>query len=130
MRRVAVLLSLTLLVAACRGPAPSADTASGDAAVVLDITLSDTPTVGSAEIVVHVSEGGDAVAAAEVEVTGDMTHAGMVPVVATATETEPGRYATEDFAFSMAGDWILTVEATLHDGRTVSSEASTTVAAP
>jgi hypothetical protein len=66
---------------------------------------------------------------AQVEVTGDMTHAGMMPVIATATETEPGLYQTEDFAFTMAGDWILSAEIELPDGGTSSTEASVSVAA-
>jgi hypothetical protein len=42
-----------------------------------------------------------------------MTHAGMEPVITEATATENGLYQTEDFAFTMAGDWILQAEVTL-----------------
>jgi hypothetical protein len=54
---------------------------------------------------------------AEVRVEGNMSHAGMVPVLATAQEEAPGIYAVSDFRFTMAGDWILTTRATLPDGR-------------
>ena len=44
-----------------------------------------------------------------------MTHAGMQPVLADATEEAPGSYRA-DFAWTMSGDWIVTVTATLPDG--------------
>jgi len=59
-----------------------------------------------------------------------MTHAGMVPVVTTAVEHQPGRYRADDFRFAMAGDWIVSAVATLADGRTVRAEAATTVRRP
>lgn len=37
-----------------------------------------------------------------------MSHAGMVPVLAEARETDPGIYHAE-FEWTMAGDWIVTV---------------------
>ena len=40
-----------------------------------------------------------------------MTHAGMVPVFADATEIEPGRYQAT-MKLSMAGDWKITVHVT------------------
>ena len=45
-----------------------------------------------------------------------MSHAGMAPVFAEATEVDAGRYrATMDL--SMAGDWVVLVHTTLADGR-------------
>lgn len=131
MRGLVLLLSLTMVLAACRGPAPSASAASSDAeATSIAVELPDDPAVGPADVVVRLSVGGEPVRDAEVEVTGDMTHAGMVPVIAAAHESEPGVYRTDDFAFDMAGDWVLTVEATLPDGRRERAEAATTVRRP
>ena len=66
-----------------------------------------------------------------VTVTGDMTHAGMVPVVADALPADaPGAYLTDDFAYDMAGDWVLTAEVTLDDGRRGFGETRVTVARP
>lgn len=135
MRLLAILLSLTFLLASCRGPGPSASGGSasgtssdGDLEIVL--VLPSSPTVGPAELAVRVLADGEPVEDADVEVTGDMTHAGMTPVIADAPEEEPGRYRTTSFAFSMAGDWVVTADVTLDDGRSASAEAATTVRRP
>ncbi|MCB9419717.1 MAG: FixH family protein [Ardenticatenaceae bacterium] len=53
---------------------------------------------------------------AHLQVKGDMTHAGMVPLVAEMTSEGDGLYAAP-FNWTMAGDWVLTVSATLRDGQ-------------
>lgn len=45
-----------------------------------------------------------------------MSHPGMTPVFAAATEIEPGRYRA-NLELSMAGDWHVAVRGTLRDGR-------------
>lgn len=50
------------------------------------------------------------------EIVGDMTHAGMIPVVAEATEIELGRWVVESFTFNMAGDWVITLTGTTPGG--------------
>jgi len=55
---------------------------------------------------------------AAVRLEGNMNHAGMVPEFADATEVEPGHYMAE-LEFTMGGDWILSVEATLPGGETL-----------
>ena len=75
-----------------------------------------------------VRTGGEAETGATVRVIGDMTHAGMAPVLADAVETEPGVYVAEGFAFTMAGDWIVDAEVTTEDGREASAEAFLNVA--
>lgn len=52
---------------------------------------------------------------ARLHVKGDMTHAGMVPVLAEREGGEEGVY-TVPFQWTMAGDWIITVRAELPDG--------------
>ena len=56
---------------------------------------------------------------AEVTVRGDMNHAGMKPVLAATRGEGAGRYVTEDFKFTMGGDWILTAEVVLPGGEKV-----------
>ncbi len=130
MRVFAILLSLTLFVTGCRGPA-SGDSARGtSSSLELAVELPSDATVGPATVTVRVLRDGAPFSDAEVEVTGDMTHAGMVPVVATAREAEPGVYRTADFAFDMAGDWIVSAEATAPDGEEGRAEAATTVRRP
>jgi hypothetical protein len=55
---------------------------------------------------------------ARVRLEGNMTHAGMAPVFAEASEVEPGRYRAA-LEFTMAGDWVVTVHAALPDGRKI-----------
>lgn len=122
-----LLISLTLILTACKPPADRPAT-SGDTSLRLTATLADQPALGPAPLVVTLTdEGGEPIAGAAVEVVGDMTHAGMQPVIRTAVESEAGTYRADDFTFTMAGDWIITVTATTDDGRRVVGELLTTV---
>lgn len=51
---------------------------------------------------------------AVLDIKGDMAHAGMVPVLASAENGAEGVYTTP-FVWTMTGDWIVTVRATLPD---------------
>jgi hypothetical protein len=57
-------------------------------------------------------------AGARVGLEGNMSHAGMRPVFATARETTPGTYAAE-IELTMAGDWFILLDIQLADGRTL-----------
>lgn len=52
---------------------------------------------------------------ARLTVKGDMTHAGMVPVLAEVDGGIDGVYSVP-ITWTMAGDWVVTVEAQLPDG--------------
>ncbi len=84
--------------------------------------------VGGGVVEVTVRDGDAPVSGATVAVQGDMTHAGMAPVIADAPEAEPGLYRTGEFAFSMAGDWVVTAEVETADGRSATAETFVTVA--
>lgn len=72
---------------------------------------------GRTELQLQVTDAsGQPVDNATLDITGDMTHAGMVPVQAETSSGTAGVYAVP-FTWTMAGDWILTVRATLPDGR-------------
>lgn len=123
MRRpgVALLFILAaLLLGGCRQS--SGETGSvidGAADVTLQLTVEPAPpSVGLArlDVVLLDSAGAPLDGATPVIVRGDMAHAGMRPVLATAIAQGDGRYRA-DFEWTMAGDWIVTVEATLPDGR-------------
>lgn len=132
MRTLRLFASLSLILAfaliACRPPSGAARGA--DAGVTVTIDLPDDAVVGPAPLTVHLERDGVAVRGARVEVTGDMTHAGMVPVVERAEEREDGSYHAAGFVFDMAGDWVVSVEADLDDGTRVLGEAATTVRRP
>jgi hypothetical protein len=133
---------VVLLLAACNAPGDrngadsTADSTASESptsstlnveGVAVRTELSGEPALGEAEILVYVLDGTDAVEGADVTVTGDMTHAGMVPVVAEAPQQEPGLYATEGFEFTMAGDWIITTEVTMPDGTRYEDELAVSV---
>ena len=71
---------------------------------------------------------GKPIEGATVDVRGDMSHAGMQPVMAVATGAG-GNYSA-DFEWTMAGDWIVTVTAALPDGRTATRQFDLTVQKP
>lgn len=114
---IVLVLAVPLVLAACRGRSPSA---ASDIQMNLAVAPNP-PAVGQAEVTVRLADSSGApITGAAVEIEGDMTHAGMVPVRAKAQPVGDGRYVVPDFRFTMAGDWVLTVNARLPDGRTVS----------
>lgn len=74
--------------------------------------------MGPLTLSLDLSEKRGPVEGAEVRLEGTMTHPGMAPVPATASETSPGRYVGR-LDLSMAGDWVVLVDARLRDGRTL-----------
>jgi hypothetical protein len=112
----ALLAALALApVAGCR-PATEATESVGLAWKVSP----DTPAAGSATFDIRLTDkaSGRPVTGATVKLEGDMTHPGMQPVFSTARETAPGRYDAT-MRFTMAGDWVILLDATLPDRRTV-----------
>jgi hypothetical protein len=88
------------------------------------------PAIGAARVVVQLADAsGKPIDGAAVNVRGDMSHAGMLPVLATAAEEADGVYAA-DFEWTMAGDWIVAVTAVLPDGRTATRRFDLAVQKP
>ena len=58
---------------------------------------------------------------ATLEFEGTMTHPGMMPVFADASETSAGRYEAT-LEFTMGGDWIIIVRGALPDGSELERE--------
>ena len=111
-----VALALALLLA---GGCRRAETT--DQAPDVQLTLSpdpDTLVVGPLrlDVTLRDASGAPIDGATDVSLRGDMSHAGMEPVLATSAGQGNGIYRA-DFTWTMAGDWIVTVEATLPDGR-------------
>ena len=120
-RRCSLALALLLTFAACRptepagggsGQAPPPDPLGTSVTAELVGSLRD----GDARIQVQAQHFGAPALDAEVVVTGDMFHAGMAPVIAEAAPQGDGRYLTPPLDFTMAGDWILTIDITFADG--------------
>ena len=106
-------LAAALLAAAC-GHRPATPPE-----IALAWTLSPpAPAVGPAVLRLALSDrrGGRPLAGARVTVEADMSHPGMAPIVASVRELAPGAYAAA-LRFTMAGDWVVLVDARLRDGR-------------
>ncbi len=84
----------------------------------IDLTISpDPPVVGQAMITLELTNAeGNPITGANLELEGNMNHAGMVPVFSQATELGEGRYEAS-IQFTMGGDWFILVKANLPDGR-------------
>ena len=109
-----MLLAASLSIGAChRG-------SQGDSRLDVVWTLRpQAPVVGPATLTVTLRHpSGNPVRGATVRLEGHMSHAGMTPVLADASETAPGVYDFR-FAFTMQGDWVLLVSAVLPDGARV-----------
>jgi hypothetical protein len=119
-----LLLTSLFFLAGCRGEGPV-----GDQSLVMGLSLSPTPpTVGPARLIISLQDtAGFAILGAEIVAEGNMTHAGMVPVRERAQMVGPGHYSVGRFNFTMAGDWVLTLDATLLDGRTTRLRKATRV---
>lgn len=129
MFRLAPLVFLLLILIACKAPA---DKSSSSAATTADspvvrIETEGSPKLGISPILVYILDKGEGVSGAKVKLIGDMTHAGMVPVLSEALETEKGLYRADDFAFTMAGDWIISAEIELADGKKLRSDKALSV---
>ncbi len=95
-------LFLLCLLLAC------APTKQNELTVKLEIT---NPKVGKVPIALMLEYQNKPLTEAAVTVRGDMTHAGMSPVQAEARELGAGRYALDNFGFTMSGDWVLSITA-------------------
>ncbi len=127
--RIVILLVLCLLLTACPPPDSRGNSGVGKEVEGITITtkLQDELSVGGSTIEIFITQNDEPLSGAQVTVTGDMTHAGMSPVIATATEQEKGLYLTEGFEFTMAGDWIVTTEVKLPGGQRVNDTVSLSV---
>ena len=88
----------------------------------VQITLTAIPYpahIGDTRLVIQVADAhGNPIDDAHLAIKGDMTHAGMVPVLAEVDGGgEDGLYEVP-FEWTMAGDWVVTVDLQLPDGST------------
>ncbi len=89
--------------------------------VTLELELADSTalnTAQAAELTMSLTQKGEPVAGATIDVEGNMNHAGMEPVLTTAEEVEAGQYRAT-LNWTMGGGWLVTVRATLPDGTEV-----------
>jgi len=78
--------------------------------------------VGTTTIDIALTDrSGQPVSGARVELEGNMSHPGMSPVTGVAREIQSGKYRGT-LQFTMAGDWIVLVNATLSDGERLQNQ--------
>ena len=107
-----------LLLTACGGRNSQQ---ANDADIRLIMAIEST-TVGPTSLIVTVTDAaGVPINDAAISVKGDMSHAGMVPVLADVTGGDDGVYEMP-FEWTLGGDWVVTVEATLPDGRSTTQQ--------
>ena len=107
---VIALCACLMVVQSCRNQGES----------VPDLTLThevspQPPRVGPVTITLQATNASGPVTEARIMLEGNMSHAGMSPVFAEATEIAPGQYRAI-MELSMAGDWIVQVHLSLRDG--------------
>jgi hypothetical protein len=126
-----LLIVLIVFLAATAGCQRASQQAATDQAPEIAAALAidpDPAVVGPANLQVTLTNAGGApVAGAAVSLKGDMSHAGMKPVLAEASGGANGVYQAQ-WMWTMAGDWFVTVTATLPDGRTLVRRFDLTVA--
>jgi hypothetical protein len=126
------LLALALVVLSTGCQRASQQTPADQAPEISAILVFDPEPalVGPATLSVQLSDANGApVEGATVSLKGDMSHAGMQPVLADAAETTAGVYEAQ-WVWTMSGDWFVTVTATLSDGRTLVRRFDLTVSRP
>lgn len=129
--RRCLFIVLTLLLATSAGCQRASQQAASDQAPEIAAALAIDPepaVVGPAMLQVTLTDASGApIDGASVSLKGDMSHAGMAPVLAQASGGAAGVYQAQ-WRWTMAGDWVVTVTATLPDGRTLVRRFDLTVA--
>lgn len=115
MRKLTLLLLLFL--SACARNSQQVD----DSGVQMEVTVAETAVTATTLTVTLHDADGNPIDDAYLIIKGDMSHAGMMPVMATADGGTDGVYTTP-FEWTMGGNWVVTVVADLGDGTTISRE--------
>ena len=96
-----------------------ADPTTQDSYVVTMVIEPSPPAVGPGALTVTLKDqAGQPVDGARLEIEANMSHAGMVPVLASAGESQAGLYRVP-LQWTMAGDWIVDLKFNLTDGSRV-----------
>lgn len=99
-----------------------------DADVIMELTVDPSPaTIGETTLYFELRDAQDQpIEGASFSAKGDMSHAGMLPVVGDSEEIGDGTYSVP-FGWTMGGDWILTIAGELPDGQSFSHTFELTV---
>ena len=116
MNKYILLFSMGMLLLSS-GCARESRQPSSDNAQINLTTIPYPPILGEACLVIQVKDkDGSPVNEALLDIKGDMTHAGMVPILAKVEGGGVDGYYNVPMEWTMAGDWVVNVRATLPDG--------------
>lgn len=103
-----LMLVVVLIICGCQ------NSVDKDSDIELDWQIEpEPPKVGEALIQITLRDSTEQlITDAEIELEGNMSHPGMEPLMATASEVAPGYYEAP-VTFTMAGEWFILVQATL-----------------
>ncbi|MGQ9907998.1 MAG: FixH family protein [Candidatus Flexifilum sp.] len=123
-----VLALGALALAGCRQAAGGVPVETQTSDLRIDLAYEPMPAVvGGAMLMVRVMRtDGTPVNDATITARGDMSHAGMQPVDGTGERFSDGLYRVP-FTWTMAGDWFVTITATLPDGTSATRRFDLTV---
>lgn len=127
--RLSTFTLITILtVFALVGCGPQIQTGA-EAGVNIEMeAMGDEQAVGETMLTITLTDAnGEPINDASLNIQGDMTHGGMVPVIRDVEGGEDGVY-TVPFEWTMGGDWIVTVLAVLSDGTEVEENFDLSVA--
>ena len=117
MHKYMLPISLALLLLLGNGCARASQQADSADVQITMTAIPFPPHIGESRLVIQVSdEMGSPIDDAHLSVKGDMTHAGMAPVLAEVDGGGEAGVYTVPFEWTMAGDWVVTVELQLPDG--------------
>ena len=117
-----MLAALAILFVPACGPRAEQP---GNLDATIDSISPQPAAVGDAVITLEVRDAdGNPLKGVKIQVEGTMTHAGMPPVVVATEHLGDGTYATQGFKFTMGGDWVIIVRATLANGRVAEQRVS------
>ncbi|MDX1520397.1 MAG: FixH family protein [Anaerolineae bacterium] len=125
-QRLIVLIVVLILLTGC-GRIQRQQTAA-DLGVSVEVAIDpDQPSVGPTRLIFTLTDAqGHPINDAVLDVEGNMTHAGMTPVLAQARAGQAGQYVVP-FEWTMSGDWIVTLDVALADGRRFTHQTEVSV---
>ena len=112
------LAAISVLFAGC-GRIQQTPAAAQDGYTVTMVAQPSTPVIGDGTLVVTLRDpAGKPVTGAGLQIEGNMSHAGMTPVMADGASGKDGVYRVP-LTWTMAGDWYVDVKFTLPDGQKI-----------
>lgn len=117
------LLTVGMLLLVGSGCARESQKAAPEAAQINLTTVPYPPILGESRLVIQVTDNnGRPVNDAMLDIKGDMTHAGMTPILAQMKGGGEEGFYNVPIAWTMGGDWIIQVKVTLPDSTTASKQ--------